>query len=132
MKKIFSIGLSFFFLLQSINLHASDIVHIGDLIEHAQLHAQEFNDDWMSFLSKHYGSAKIEHEHQSQSDEQEHEDLPFTDHLCSTASSILFISPEHISSLQPREVKHLSNTFLYKLHYSFEGVGDIFQPPKSA
>jgi hypothetical protein len=43
-------------LLQSLHISVSDLVQMDELLEHARYHKQQFGDDFISFISKHYGA----------------------------------------------------------------------------
>jgi len=52
MLKINSIAIALLILIQSFNIHLSDIVELDELIEHAQFHAKEYGDDFAFVLNK--------------------------------------------------------------------------------
>ena len=132
MLKFTSIAVSLLILVQSFNIHFSDIIELDELIEHAQFHADEYGDNFVVFISKHYGELKAEHSQRHQEEKEEHEQLPFQ-HQCSTTSLSVFV----ISQLTdyPSEIDlaidHDSNYF-YQASYHYLAQDGLFQPPRHA
>ena len=52
-------------------------MQFDELIEHAKFHKNKHGDDFVTFLSKHYGKKKIEHSEDQRGEQKEHEKLPF-------------------------------------------------------
>ena len=73
-------------MLQSFGVHYDDIVQLDELIEHAQFHSEQYGDNMIVFLSKHYGELKADHQRDHQEEKKDHEKLPFnhssTSHTC--------------------------------------------------
>ncbi|WP_396636011.1 hypothetical protein [Maribacter sp. R77961] len=132
MLKINSIAIALLILIQSFNIHLSDIVELDELIEHAQFHAKEYGDDFFVFISKHYGELKTEHNKKHQEEQEEHEELPFQNQ-CYTASLSAFVLNK--TALYPLEIAVLinstSNYFYHASYHSLEQEG-LFQPPRRA
>ncbi len=132
MKKIIHFILSVIILSQSMNVSAKDIIQMDDFFKHAQYHYEEFGDDLFTFVSKHYGELKEEHNKKHQNESSQHEQLPFNHHLGSHTSTIFladFIENEQI----PAPFGNLlSHHFFYLLPATSKATVDIFQPPKIA
>ncbi|MGE5943410.1 MAG: hypothetical protein ACM31G_03620, partial [Flavobacteriales bacterium] len=85
---------------------------MSTFIEHAHYHKDTYGDNFVTFLSEHYGDLKSSHE----SKHKEHKDLPFKDHhhmLCHVHALFTFnqnpnyIVVRHFFEKQPQ-------TFFYK------------------
>lgn len=127
MFRIVSPIIALFLFFQSINVQVVDIVRLGDLVEHANFHAQEYGDDWISFFVKHYGADKEEHEQKS--NHKEHEKLPFSEHISSITSAFIQI-PFESSAIHFTFEKDLNKTFFYSDLYRYISSVDFFQPPQ--
>lgn len=132
MKRLIPFILSIIILSQSMNVSGKDIIQLDDFFEHAQYHYEEFGDNLLIFVSKHYGDLKEEHSKKHQNESSQHEQLPFNHHLGAHTSTIFladFIEKEQIpapfGSL-------LSHHFFYLLPATSIAAADIFQPPKIA
>ena len=129
--KMFSILLSAMVLFQSLGLHSPDVFEMDVLLKHLSLHEKDFGDDLFSFLDKHYGLQKKEHDKEGH-DGDRHEPLPFQHEICKISSSTPVIIPnvimiEDVLLLPSEEKPHFSNS-----QYSFLKQFDIFQPPRLA
>ncbi len=132
MAKIFSIALSFLVLFQSFNLDLSDLAHIDELLEHAEFHAEKYGDNFLVFISKHYGELQEKHSQDNQEEKKEHEELPFTHHCCSHLFTAYVINKIQIPALKTRPIVKFTANFYYLDNYSSFEKFDIFQPPKQA
>jgi len=132
MAKVFSIALSFLVLFQSFNLDLSDLAHIDELLEHAEYHAEKYGDNFLVFISKHYGEMQKEHSRDHQEEKQEHEELPFTQLFCSHVFTANVIDKIKIPPLKTCPIVDFKTNFYYLDNYSFFEKPDIFQPPKRA
>ncbi len=74
MKIIVTYLLTSLMLLQSLHFNMGDVLRINDFIDHAQFHKENYGDNLLSFISKHYGQEKEHH----QNDNHDHEKLPFS------------------------------------------------------
>lgn len=119
---------SLLILAQSFNINTESILKLSALIEHAHYHKDAYDDNFITFLSEHYGGLTSLHKNQHQ----EHKDLPFKDHhhmLCHVNSLFTFnhsnyyIVVRHFFEKQPQQF------FYQELFSSFE-KSPIFQPPK--
>ncbi|MEX0290093.1 MAG: hypothetical protein AB3N14_13370 [Flavobacteriaceae bacterium] len=131
MLKIISISLSFLILLQSFNISIGEIVEIDELIEHAQFHSEEYGDNFLVFLSKHYGELKSEHSKKHQEERKDHEKLPFQHQLHGTSLSAFVIEKLDLS-LNPCFIIPITDNYYYQDSHSFLLEKDLFQPPRRA
>lgn len=132
MLKITSIAISLLILVQSFNVHINDIIELDELIEHAQFHAEEHGDNFLVFISKHYGELKAEHSEKHQEEQEEHEQLPFQ-HQGQTASLYAFVlnqAPENTVVID-FSLEGDTNFFYQASYYSLDQEG-LFQPPRQA
>jgi len=130
MMKFFSFILSTIVLIQSFNVHFSDLIQISELVEHAEFHKNEYGDNFMKFMVKHYGDLKADHNKKHQEEENEHEELPFQ-HEAHSISISDFTFNIYETPLKGEDfLTSKKSIFYYNLNYtSLEGSG-IFQPPK--
>lgn len=130
MLKLTSIAVSLLILVQSFNIHFSDIVELDELIEHAQFHAEEYGDNFLVFISKHYGELKAEHNKKHQEEHEEHEQLPFQ-HQCQTALHSAFVlNQEADYPLEIHLVLDLDSNYFYQVSYYSLAQEGLFQPPQ--
>lgn len=130
MAKILSLGLSFLVLFQSFNLDLGDLSKLDELMEHAQLHSEKFGDNFIVFLSKHYGELQKEHLQDHGEEHKGHEELPFTNPCCSHVYSVYVVNKFQIPAITTNAVADYKANFFYLVNYSFLEKSDIFQPPK--
>lgn len=132
MAKVFSIALSFLVLIQSFNLDLGDLAHIDDLFEHANFHSEKYGDNFLVFISKHYGELQEEHTQDHQEEQKEHEELPFTNHCCSHLFTDYVLYKIQLPILKAGPIADYTANFYYFDNYSSLEKFDIFQPPKQA
>jgi len=132
MAKVFSIALSFLVLFQSFSLDLSDLAHIDELLEHAEFHSEKYGDNFLVFISKHYGELQEEHSQNNQEEKKEHEELPFTHNCCSHLFTAYVINKIQIPILKKGPVADYTSNFYYLDNYASFEKFDIFQPPKQA
>ena len=132
MAKNFSIALSFLVLFQSFNLKLNNLAHIDELLEHAEFHAEKYGDNFLVFISKHYGELQEEHSQKNQEENKEHEELPFTHHCCSHLFTAYVINKIQIPTLKACPMVDFTTNFYYLDNYASFEKFDIFQPPKHA
>lgn len=133
MIRLTSILLSSLMLLQSLHLGISDLIQFDELLEHARYHQQEFGDSFLTFLSKHYGDQKEEHQQKHQEEKPDHEQLPFQQTPQQISGSTPFYVPGHLlwDHLQEnRETQ--SHNFYYLSGWPEVYTDGIFQPPRQA
>lgn len=117
-------------LLQSFDVHASDVLSLGAVLEHAQFHEAEFGDDLFTFYQKHFGSSSEDHvAHQHQ---EKHEKLPQHDNLCSSVAHVFIVNPSNNIAVEANSLNELKLNFYYLEGNSFTLPYDFFQPPISA
>ncbi|MDF4204269.1 hypothetical protein PXD56_14945 [Maribacter sp. SA7] len=131
MNKLFSILLSSLIMLQSFGVHYDDIVQLDELIEHAQFHNEQYGDNIIVFLSKHYGELKADHQRDHQEEKKDHEKLPFNhsgaSHIC--IADVIFT--RYKSELNEVEVlDYTDSNFYYQSPSSSLHVQGILQPPR--
>lgn len=132
MKFVISISLSVILLLQGFNFGLPDLFRVGDLLEHANFHAETYGDSFAVFLSKHYGELKEQHNREHQEEEREHEKLPFN-HQASALSFTGFVLTNPCFDTPKFSILSISTSvFFYENSYSSLGESGIFQPPRLA
>ena len=132
MLKATSIVVSLLILVQSFNIHFSDIIELDELIEHAQFHSTEYGDNFFVFISKHYGELKAEHNQQHQEEKEDHESLPFQ-HQCQTASLSVFVLNQFIEyPLDIETVVDRDSNYFYQASYHSLAQEGLLQPPRHA
>lgn len=125
--------ISIMMLSQSINFHFSDFAKIGDLIEHAEIHQEEYGDNWVTFLSKHYGALKTQHEEQKPINHNHHNDLPFhCDQHQNTQLQLIAPEKTKISFERPNFGHQNEFNTIYICIYNSPVLSKIGQPPKKA
>lgn len=128
--KLSAVILSFTILIQSFNISFSDILQLNELMEHAQFHKEKYGDDFLTFLSKHYGEDKTEHEKEHQEELPEHEELPFSQqhiHSIDCSSFVLGTIDFTLEKVDFKEAK--TANFHYLDIYSSIYKDGILQPP---
>ncbi|MBT8186107.1 MAG: hypothetical protein HKP38_05830 [Croceitalea sp.] len=132
MAKITSILISVLILIQSVNISMGELVELDELFEHAQFHAEEYGDNFVVFLSKHYGELKAEHEKNHQEERQKHEKLPFNHQLHAVSLSAFVLNDSaNETTMVEFTLPNINNYFYLASSGSFEGDGP-FQPPRRA
>ena len=131
MNFFISISLSFVLLFQGINFGLPDLIKAGELIEHARFHSQNHGDNFIAFISKHYGELKEQHEQQHQEEKKDHEKLPVPGEFAFSNNWFVPNNPETFSCGIPVITTTTSESF-YKETYSSIGKSAIFQPPRPA
>lgn len=133
MSKLVSIIIAVLILVQSFNIPVNDMVELDDLIAHARFHSQEYGDNFVVFLSKHYGELKNEHNQQHQEEQQEHEKLPFQHQCQNAALSAFVLNVSDIGALNTATLGlHLESEYFYQATYSSLEREGPFQPPRQA
>lgn len=132
MTKLISIAVSLLILVQSFNIHFNDIIELDELIEHAQFHSVEYGDNFLVFISKHYGELKAEHSQKHQEEKEEHEQLPFQNQ-CNTTSLSAFVLNQ--AADYPVEIDlafDCDSNYFYQASYHSLAQDGLFQPPRHA
>ncbi|WP_396633957.1 hypothetical protein [Maribacter sp. R86514] len=131
MNKLFSILLSSLIMLQSFGVHFDDIVQLDELIEHAQFHNEQYGDNIIVFLSKHYGELKADHQRDHQEEKKDHEKLPFNHSGASHISVADVFINSYKSELNVLEFSDYSDAnFYYQAPSSSLHSQGILQPPR--
>jgi len=132
MVKFVSIAASFLILIQSFNICISDLVDLGELIEHAKYHSEKYGDNLFVFLSKHYGDLEADHSKKHQEEKQQHEELPFQHQPHMTLLSAFVIKDMQAYQLKPVDDLLTSTAnFFYQASYSNCEKEGPFQPPRT-
>jgi len=129
--KLFSISLSFVILIQSFGIGLADLTQIDEFIEHAQFHSEQYGDNVLVFISKHYGELKAEHNKEHQEEKEDHEQLPFQQHSHISsiiASFVVTTYKEEIKTAEFSEFK--AHHFYYQEPSSSLHLEGLFQPPR--
>ena len=132
MIRFFAITTSLLMLFQSVNLHMTDLLELDELATHYRFHAEEYGDNFLVFLSKHYGELKTEHEQNHQEEEKEHQKLPFK-HQCPSVLPLVFVPNSILESPSAIEASlGAASNFHYAIAYTSRSVDGPFHPPKRA
>jgi hypothetical protein len=131
MTKLFSIFISFLILIQSININIDEFLGLDELVEHAFYHAETYGDDIFTFISKHYGELKENHDKSNDEEHQDHEQLPFNHQWTPNFSSVFILEVAPLTGPRIDESNSRAN-FLYQETNSFYEKSNVFQPPKVA
>ncbi len=119
-------------LVNSTGFHFNDILELDELIEHYQFHTKEHGDNFLVFLSKHYGKQKAEHSRKHQEEQQDHEKLPFQ-HQTQCSQLLVFVLNTRPVLISRTEIPvTTSGNFHYQISYSQVWGDSPFQPPKQA
>lgn len=132
MNKLFSILLSFVVLLQSLGMHMDDLVQIDEFIEHAQFHSEQYGDNVLVFISKHYGELKAAHNKEHQEEKQEHEQLPFQHHSHTISVMDFALNATFFEHTIVDVFEHRTFNFHYQAPFSSLHSEGILQPPRHA
>jgi len=130
MSKLFSITISLLILFQSLNIHFDDVLKFREVIEHAELHMEKYDDTFFVYVSKHFGDLKELHKHQHQEEEKEHNHPPIQ-HDCSSQTQNVFVSDALSFSIEnPKQITKASTNFYYQDKFSTFEKQRVFQPPR--
>lgn len=118
-------------MLQSFGVHYDDIIQLDELIEHAQFHSEQYGDNVIVFLSKHYGELKADHQRDHQEEKKDHEKLPFNHSGTSHNSVADVIINSYKSELNELEFSdYTASNFYYQAPSSSLHSESILQPPR--
>jgi hypothetical protein len=132
MAKMFSIVLSALVFLQGVNMDMGDMMRLNELFEHAAYHYEHYGDNFLVFLSKHYGELEQEHKKAHQEEQQQHEKLPFNHHSCSHIIADFVLAGNFSTQIKSIPITDTLGNFFYQETYSSFEKFDIFQPPRGA
>ena len=129
MSKLSAIVLSLFIFVQSLGFHLDDLLQINELVSHARFHNQQYGDNLFTFVSKHYGELKQQHEADHQEEKDEHEKLPFQ-HQCNNllVLNLIFI-PNNSDILFCTIGEKKETNYSYLARNSKGHSKKLFQPP---
>lgn len=130
MKLLFSISFSLAILIQSFGIGFSDIAQIDEFIEHAQFHNEQYGDNLLVFISKHYGELKAAHNKERQEEKDDHAQLPFQHqtHISSITPFVLNAKKLELNTIKFSELKILNS--YYQTPTSSSHSKELFQPPR--
>ena len=125
--------LSLMLLLQSVHISFTDLTRLDELAEHARYHQQQFGDNFLIFLSKHYGSQKADHSQQHREEMPQHEQLPFQQlaHMMG-AYAFMLRQPAMELACPLYNTQEKQPNFYYLRPGSTGFRSGIFQPPRQA
>jgi hypothetical protein len=130
MYKIWAIQLALLILIQGVSFNFGDLVQLDELLEHAQFHKEEYGDNFLVFLSKHYGELQMEHNEKHQ-EEHEHEKLPLNHNSSIHAIISPFIIDHQLIADLGLDFTHQNeNNFYYTFSKSALYTSGIFEPPR--
>jgi len=132
MIRLISIPLSLLILIQSFNISIGEIVEMDELIEHARFHSEEYGDNFIVFLSKHYGELKSEHSTKHQEEQKDHEELPFQHQMHTATLSAFVLDDQDLSTINPNFAERISGNYYYQDSHSYSIEKGLFQPPRRA
>ena len=130
MIRLISISLSLLILIQSFNISIGEIVEMDELIEHARFHSEEYGDNFLVFLSKHYGELKSEHSRKHQEEQKDHEKLPFQQQIHTTTLSAFVIDDLDLMTVNPNFMVRSTGNYFYRDSHSYFIEKGLFQPPR--
>ena len=125
MKRIISILLVGLLLIQSSNISMYDIMLVNNLFKHAEFHQKNYGDNFLEFLSEHYGEKKQAHKDENQ----EHPKIPFSDQQ-NYSDTVITIHITSIYRINGQTSNSTSPNYIYKELVSNFEKSTIFQPPR--
>ena len=132
MDKLFSLALSILLFVQSLHMDMVNIVQLQDFFSHAQFHKEKYGDNLIDFVSKHYGSQKVQHHLEHQEEHKDHERLPLNHQPCIYAATAFVLCETSIKIPKTPPAIDTMSGFFYQESYEEITNTDIFQPPKYA
>ncbi len=113
-------------------MSVNDISQIDKFVEHAQFHNEQYGDNIVLFIAKHYGKLKADHDKEHQDKKGEHENLPFNHNNCShTSSMIVFVLNSSRLDFKTFEFSEFKkHTFFYQAPSSSLHSEGLLQPPR--
>lgn len=133
MTRVFSIMLSLLLLLQSAHITPTDLAGLDELMEHARYHQQQFGDNFLTFLSKHYGDQKEEHSLSHQEEQPQHEQLPFQQLAHMMGVNAFMLRQPVLELVLPLDPSGEAQPDFYYFRPGYSGFqSGIFQPPRHA
>lgn len=130
--KLSSFFLALLLLFQGTFWNMDDVTRMGTLIEHAKFHADAYGDNFLVFLSKHYGELQAEHNEQHKEERPQHESLPFQTHSCVLIIADLTCLAQNYTLTNILINNNTPQNFHYQENYASLACFDIFEPPRLA
>lgn len=118
--------------MQSFGMSFSDLSQIDEFVEHAQFHNEQYGDNTIVFIAKHYGELKAAHEKEHQEEKEDHEQLPFQQYsnMYSISVFVLNTSKNELKILEFPEFR--THNFFYQAPSSSLHSEGLFQPPRQS
>ena len=133
MLRLSAILLSGLMLLQSLHLGMADLAQLDELLEHARYHQEQYGDSFLTFLSKHYGEQKEQHQQDHREEQPEHEELPFQQVPNQVSGHLHWYLAQRFHWDGILENEESQSHLYYYLHGSPNLFTDgVFQPPRQA
>jgi hypothetical protein len=130
MTKLIAILFSTLFFLQSANIHFGDVQKLGELFEHYNLHNERYEDNFTTFISKHYGDLKENHKEEHKEEEKNHHHDPIQ-HDCTAQVQIDIVILDFSITLKTiKFIESKETNFYYQDKFSTFEKQKIFQPPQ--
>ncbi|MFM1879206.1 MAG: hypothetical protein RLZZ241_2072 [Bacteroidota bacterium] len=131
MLRFTSIVLAPLLLFQSLQISIADLIQVDELLEHARYHEEEFGDNFITFISKHYGSLKEDHAKKHSEEKPQHEQLPFQQLSHFTGLQVVILRNLDLYFGTPSDVPAGEKIQFYYYLSDYSGFqSGIFQPPK--
>ncbi len=129
--RLTALVLSFFLLLQGMDISVNDLLRLDDLLEHARYHRDQDGDSIWVFLARHYGHQGIDHQHQGDG-EQDHKKLPFQAGNSPFSQVIALVNTDYPKTVldSPETPQSTQNLEYHKGFYDLLRLQRIFQPPR--
>lgn len=125
--KLFALFFSFYIFVLSLapNMKGFELLKIGNLIEHYELHKERSPDSTLlGFIKEHYFNADIENE-------KEHQEMPFKLNTNFVASLFIENKAQIIFEDSPfTEIPSIQKPISKELYYSFSSDYCIWNPPR--
>jgi hypothetical protein len=129
-KKIFSFILSSIILTQSLGFSSEMLFKVSEVIEHAKLHKEAYGDDFVMFITKHYGELAQQHQQEHGQDNEDHEQLPFK-HISSFSSSFSIAIPVMSYEMpEPISQDRVVHFFIYNIPETTSFTDQQLRPPR--
>lgn len=120
-------------LVQSVDITFNDIAQLDEFIAHANFHAEKYGDNFVVFISKHYGELKEQHSEDHKEEKRDHEKLPFQNHCHCYSSTFAIVFNTFFSELKSlQNLEDNVTNFYYQFPSSSLHTAGPFQPPRFA
>jgi len=129
MQKFLTSYLAIIILFQGMFGNTNILFEINELAEDYQIHKEQYHDSFTTFLSKHFGDLKKNHQQQHEEEHRQHQH-PQSDFNANFQTD--FVPQISTINLHNCMVKEKRNTlFFYKNLFSNFEKQKIFQPPQN-